>query len=133
MSVNLCKVLFLGCLYLKNVPVSIPKEEQRSSILYFTDCGRCRFLYSTISDKIAMVRMAIEEKENFPDWINVYEHFVIDAYYLDRHMNRVHNKCKIRKIDRGDMWNIGKISCVENYPDSIFTPIISYNLFDLQQ
>lgn len=58
-----------------------------------------------------------DNKENTPGWEEDVDEFLVNCYYLDRHMNRVHNKLKINKFVYGAIPLIGEIVILSEMSD----------------
>ena len=98
----------------------ISRDIQKKNILFFEECDVCRTLFSPVSLAWGQVRRASDNKENFPViFSETFDAYITYVYYLDRHMNRRHNKLKVDRVDPGQLHTIGVIEVTNEMCDRI--------------
>lgn len=93
-------------------------ELQKKNVLFFKDCRTCLDLFSPLSLYWGVTKRLSDNKENQPTrFNNFYDLYLHRVYMLDRHMNKVHNKCRLARIDYGHLHNVSEIVLLDEICD----------------
>ncbi len=90
---------------------------QKDGLLFFDECKKCKRLSNVIYFKMAFAKMVSDNKENDPNWRDIYYDYILELYKLDYHCNKIHKKKKCRKLYLGEVYKIGRIIILNELSD----------------